>query len=721
MAVATILGIVCGLFFGDLCDVFAPYEEAYIMILKITALPYLIFAIIHGVGQLSATQAKLILKKGSLFICLAWLINILMIYCLYYLLPQPSMTQLGGYLISSPSQINFAELLIPDNIFYDLVNNVVPAIVLFSLLMGIALISLKGKEVIMQTFNTCVTILTKATSWIARLTPWGTFLIISEQVGTIQLSTVKQISTYVILFILILSLVVFWIFPRLTHMLTSIPAYRWLKELMPILLLAYTTNVIIVCLPYIIELLKRETAEIDPYDDQAQSQIQGTVSVVFNLPLGSLFIVGFIFFVSVFYATPLPLTSQIRVFITTFLNGIGTVGLGSWINSLTFTLDSIGLPLEAVNLFLTTLPFTSGFQSMVSVTEIATLSLFITLACRNRLHFTLYKFFKHGATICIPLLLICGLIKSYHFLPEIKNETKSIYELSITSPLPVVINSPTESISEDTLSWILKHKRLRVGYNPQTAPFCFLNRDQHIVGYDIAFAYELAYDLGCELELIPLSYDQVAEELNSFRYDIAMSAISMTESRIKCITFTEPYLESRLCFVVQERARALFTSTRTLHKTPEVKIAVLRGSSFAGVAKELFPQLPLVLLNTYDAFAELEDPYTALLWEEQEALAWSLKHRQYRVVLPTPSLGVDLHSYAIRSDSERFRNYLNQWLELKKRQGFTEKQYDLWILGKTDIAVPPEPRWSVIRNVLHWTDSPAPTRKGPPTKKMRSR
>ena len=52
MAIATFLGILTGLFFGNLCEVFAPYASAYIMILKVTAIPYLIAAIIHGVGQL---------------------------------------------------------------------------------------------------------------------------------------------------------------------------------------------------------------------------------------------------------------------------------------------------------------------------------------------------------------------------------------------------------------------------------------------------------------------------------------------------------------------------------------------------------------------------------------------------------------------------------------------------------------------------------------------
>ncbi len=705
MAVATVLGILCGLFLGDVCDVFAPYASAYIMILKITAVPYLIGAIIHGIGQLSHSQAKQILKKGLFFIALAWAINLCIIYTIHYLLPQPAAPQIGGYLSNETVQLNFAELLIPDNIFYDLTHNIVPAIVIFSLLIGIALISIKDKEVIIKAIGDLVSTLTKATSWIARITPWGTFLIIANQVGTIQVSTVKQVSTYIILYIIGVSVLVFWIFPKLTSMLTTLHSYRWLQQLLPILILAYTTNVVIVCLPYIIELLKKETAEVDPRDDKAQNQIQGTVSVVFNLPLGSLFIMAFVFFLSIRYSTPLPLLSQLNLFITTCLNGLGAVGLGSWINSLTFILDSLGLPQESINLYLTTLPFTSGFQSMVSVMEIATISLFITLACRNMLTLRPAKILKQGLLTLIPVLLLFAGIKTFNPLPEVKNETKSIYELNISSAIPIhVVTHPIpSSSSEDTFERILRTQTLRVGYNTDVAPFCFFNTDNQIVGYDIAFAYELAYDLGCTLELVPLHYDTLIDELNDRLYDVAMSATSINEARLKTLTFTEPYLLPRLCFVVSEKMRPLFASIDALYRDKRVKLAVLKGSTFETSAKELFPHIPLILINSYEEFPA-KDPYIALLWEEQEAIAWTLHHRGQRIVFPQPALGFDTIGYALRDDSPRFINYLNQWLELKKTQGFTEKQYDLWIKGKTEIAASNEPRWSVIRNVLHWVN-----------------
>src|SRR5215470_3220052 len=92
MAIATFFGIFIGLFFGDLCNVFSPYASAYIMLLKITTIPYLIVAIIHGVGQLGIDQAKQILKKGILFISLTWLVNICIIYGIKTLFPQPKIS-----------------------------------------------------------------------------------------------------------------------------------------------------------------------------------------------------------------------------------------------------------------------------------------------------------------------------------------------------------------------------------------------------------------------------------------------------------------------------------------------------------------------------------------------------------------------------------------------------------------------------------------------------
>ena len=157
-----------------------------------------------------------------------------MIYTINYLFPHPSSTQLGGYISSDIPQLNFAELLIPDNIFYDLTNNIVPAVVIFSLFVGIALMHIKEKDVMMRTMENLVQVLTQITSWIARITPIGTFLIIANQVGTIQLSTVKQMSTYIILYILgTLAPSSSGSFPRLTICLLRSPPLNGFSNCSP--------------------------------------------------------------------------------------------------------------------------------------------------------------------------------------------------------------------------------------------------------------------------------------------------------------------------------------------------------------------------------------------------------------------------------------------------------------------------------------------------------
>jgi Na+/H+-dicarboxylate symporter len=475
MIIATVLGICTGLFLGDLCSVFAPWENAYIMILKITTIPYLICAVMHGIGRLIASNAKQIFRKGLIFIGCTWAINIAMIYLTVYLFPISQGNSHSAYSTRSVAPINFSEMLIPDNIFAALSNNLIPAVVVFGLLIGIALMHLREKQTIMSILDTLVEVLTRITGWISRITPIGTFLIIADRIGTIHLSTVKQISTYLILYILVICLLVFWIFPRIIGMFTAISPARWLKDLAPIMLLAFTTNVVIVTLPFMIELIKRQTERFYRKDTLMQDQVQGIVSVIFNLPLGSLFIAVFVFFVTIFYHLPLPFMGQVQLFLTTFLTSLGAVGLGSWINSLNFLLNALGLPLAAIDTYLTTLPFTAGFQSMVSVMEITSLAFLIALTCHGFLQWKWSTVLRKTAVTLVPIAIFIFAFKSWIKLPPISNPTISICDLHIEIPVKLKVytvnDTPPPARSGDVLERVLQSSVLRVGYNPEMIPF----------------------------------------------------------------------------------------------------------------------------------------------------------------------------------------------------------------------------------------------------------
>jgi hypothetical protein len=68
--------------------------------------------------------------------------------------------------------------------------------------------------------------------------------------------------------------------------------------------------------------------------------------------------------------------------------------------------------------------------------------------------------------------------------------------------------------------------------------------------------------------------------------------------------------------------------------------------------------------------------------------------------MPNPSR-VPL-AYPVAGRDEVMADFMNTWIQLKKKEGFVQSLYDYWILGKD--AEPKQPRWSILRNVLHWVE-----------------
>ena len=80
--------------------------------------------------------------------------------------------------------------------------------------------------------------------------------------------------------------------------------------------------------------------------------------------------------------------------------------------------------------------------------------------------------------------------------------------------------------------------------------------------------------------------------------------------------------------------------------------------------------------------------------------AWTLRYPGYSVVVPTPLLKVPL-ALALPRDEPDLGAFVITWLDLKRKDGTLDALYQYWILGRG--AARTEPRWSIIRNVLHWT------------------
>ena len=92
----------------------------------------------------------------------------------------------------------------------------------------------------------------------------------------------------------------------------------------------------------------------------------------------------------------------------------------------------------------------------------------------------------------------------------------------------------------------------------------------------------------------------------------------------------------------------------------------------------------------------------ALALPAERGSAWTLLYPAYSVVVPGPDpIRVPL-AYPIGKRDERLARFVNTWIALKRKDGTLDAAYKHWILGQD--AAPRQPRWSIVRNVLHWVE-----------------
>ena len=70
------LGGVVGLFFGEGAGFLAPIGNAYIALLQMTVLPYIVLSIVYGLGRLQPTSARRLAGVGALTILVVWAIGL---------------------------------------------------------------------------------------------------------------------------------------------------------------------------------------------------------------------------------------------------------------------------------------------------------------------------------------------------------------------------------------------------------------------------------------------------------------------------------------------------------------------------------------------------------------------------------------------------------------------------------------------------------------------
>ena len=242
---------------------------------------------------------------------------------------------------------------------------------------------------------------------------------------------------------------------------------------------------------------------------------------------------------------------------------------------------------------------------------------------------------------------------------------------------------------------------LRVGYPSTAFPFSYFNKERELVGFDVQRAYDLAGMVKCtRVEFIPVDRQYFPDDLTSGFVDIVMGAVIVTPDLYERVDFTDVYLTLHAAVVVPDAQTAIYRSREAIAALEGKRIAVEKGSYYAGLIRLMAPNLTVVELDDPIDFFVEPGVADALFTSAEEGSAYTLMYPRYEAVapeLPYPQLYL---AYPVAKRQYEWTGFLNNWIAMEKEAGLAREEYDYWITGKT--AVEKKPRWSVVRDVLHW-------------------
>lgn len=249
--------------------------------------------------------------------------------------------------------LSFMEDIIPDNIVNAASNNgKMLQVIFFAIFFGVAAISLPKEKTktVLKLFDSLYDIILAMVDYIIRFAPYGVFALMAAMVvdNAGSLSIFGALAMYTITVMLGLLMLIFLFYPFLVHLFTSIPVKKFIRNMYPVQLLAFTTSSSAATLP-----LNIETAERNLGISKEITSFVLPVGTTINMDGTSCYQSIAVVFIAQVMGIHLGLMDILSIVLLTTISSIGTPAIpgGSYV-ILTMVLSSVGIPAEGLALIL---------------------------------------------------------------------------------------------------------------------------------------------------------------------------------------------------------------------------------------------------------------------------------------------------------------------------------------------------------------------------------
>ena len=706
--IGLVAGIGCGLFFGEYCAPLQILGDAFVGLLQMTVLPYITCSLILNIGRLTPQHARRTFVVGGLVLLVLWAVAMVTILVAPMALPHAAVGSFfSSELLKEPEPFDFVRLYIPVNPFHSLANSVVPAVVVFSIFLGVALMGVERKQTLMEMLDIACRALVRVNGFVMRLTPLGMFAIAAAAAGTMRLDEVERLEMYFIVYLAASVGLTFWILPMMVACLTPFSYRQVMSESKDALVTAFATGKTFVVLPLLIEGAGRLLRELGGDAEEADGEAGLLVPLAYPFPtVGKLLALLFIPFAAWFVGSALSF-GQLMLLVSTGLLAL----FGSPVAAIPFLLDLFRLPADLFNLFLISGVVGARLSDVVGAMHLMVFTLLVGAAMAGALKVKARRLLLVMVVGMVVFVAAIALIRVYgdvRLTEEQPPNPLASMQLQVP-PAPHVIldaaepNPDSLMPGESRIDRIDRRGVFRVGFHPSELPFSYFNESGELVGFDIEMAHRIATEMGVAMEFVPLDFDSLDTHFAADHFDIAMAGVVGGYQYLAQALYADSRVDLTGALLVPDYRRRSFISRSAINDLGPIKIGVVGVPRISQRFLRQFPGIELVSLGSHhDYVSGGRQDLAGLAVVAEVGAAWTLRYPQYSVVIPSD---VEVRAplvYPVAQDAVELVAFVERWVALADDDGTTDQLYDYWILGRGATTEPP--RWSVIRNVLHWVD-----------------
>ena len=698
--IAMLIGLVIGATTSTVYTGVNEIADAFVMLLQMTALPYIALSLIIGIGSLSAGRINSTIKK-SLTILVS-LIALTLLFILLTPIAFPDWKSADFYsvnTIKTAQELDLIQLFIPTNPFYSFAHGLIPSVVMFSLFVGVGLMQVRAKRQTLMALTGLNNAIINVSTMVMKLAPLAIFCIALRAAATIDSSQIDGLLVYIVSASVLVLLLAFIIFPAIVATITPLGYRDILKTSREAMITAFATGSFFIVIPLIVEKTKQliERMAVDNLNSKSDAIMVPSiiVPISFSLPVGGkLLALLFVLFAAWFSGSQVSASHYIYLI---------TAGLpqlfGSTSVAMPNLLELFNVPSSLFELFLVSENLIVGrLGALLSVIFATSLVILIATSMLKQFTFKWHIFSKY--LLILPAISIIAFISLRFTFDSISYQYQGYAkfierDFIIVDAKNKVLKAP-ENISDNSLPYVDVLTRietrgfLRIGYFRDDLPYAFHNDEGKLVGFDIEILNLLANDLGVTIEFVRIFHNEAKELLSSGYLDMT-TGIPALPTNMRELTLTAPYSSQSIAFIVKEDRRSEFTNWKNIFSNEKFIIGIPELYYSENLIKRYFKHGKVWEISTPRLYFKEEYKHIdAMMFGAPTASAWTLLHPEYTVVAPKPAQPPLSMAFAINSEDSAFELFMRNWIQMKKQNNDIDRLFEFWIAGKKPNLLSPK-------------------------------